>query len=175
MTIGLEFEMCQGGHARLPHGASRISARFPGRRSLRRISEIDTLARGLCLRCQRTAGRALPFCHALAGHPCAAGPVPLAPDRRMAAKLDRAGLQRRPCCLPSLKQRRHPGLAFRGSMAGPCDPLPALAGALADTRAPLGADAVRHAFIAVDFHHLLLAGLPAHLKKRVFRVGRYHV
>ncbi len=28
--------------------------------------------------------------------------------------------------------------------------------------ARLGADAVRYSFIAVDFHHLLLAGLPAH-------------
>ena len=28
--------------------------------------------------------------------------------------------------------------------------------------AQLGADVVRTSFIAVDFHHLLLAGLPAH-------------
>ena len=33
---------------------------------------------------------------------------------------------------------------------------------LADVCARLGADAVRYSFIAVDFHHLLLAGLPAH-------------
>jgi hypothetical protein len=33
---------------------------------------------------------------------------------------------------------------------------------LADTCARLGADAVRYTFIAVDLHHLLLAGLPAH-------------
>jgi hypothetical protein len=37
------------------------------------------------------------------------------------------------------------------------------AGALADACARLGADAVRYSFIAVDLHHLLLAGLPAHL------------
>ncbi len=36
---------------------------------------------------------------------------------------------------------------------------------LADACARLGADAVRYAFIAVDLHHLLLAGLPAHLLK----------
>jgi len=34
--------------------------------------------------------------------------------------------------------------------------------ALADGNARLGADVVRYSFIAVDFHHLLLAGLPAH-------------
>ena len=33
---------------------------------------------------------------------------------------------------------------------------------LADTCARLAADVVCYAFIAVDFHHLLLAGLPAH-------------
>ncbi|MGF6472729.1 hypothetical protein QFZ89_007980 [Paraburkholderia youngii] len=33
---------------------------------------------------------------------------------------------------------------------------------LADARARLGADVVRYSFIAVDLHHLLLAGLPAH-------------
>ena len=34
--------------------------------------------------------------------------------------------------------------------------------ALADDGARLGADVARYAFIAVDFHHLLPAGLPAH-------------
>jgi hypothetical protein len=33
---------------------------------------------------------------------------------------------------------------------------------LADAHARLGADVNRYFFIAVDFHHLLLAGLPAH-------------
>ena len=33
---------------------------------------------------------------------------------------------------------------------------------LADVCARLGADVVRYTFIAMDLHHLLLAGLPAH-------------
>jgi hypothetical protein len=37
---------------------------------------------------------------------------------------------------------------------------------LADACARLGADVVRYSFIAVDLHHLLLAGLPAHPKQR---------
>jgi hypothetical protein len=36
------------------------------------------------------------------------------------------------------------------------------ADALAGACARLGADAVRYSFIAVDLHHLLLAGIPAH-------------
>ena len=36
---------------------------------------------------------------------------------------------------------------------------------LAEACARLGADVVRYSFIAVDLHHLLLAGLPAHLCK----------
>jgi hypothetical protein len=36
------------------------------------------------------------------------------------------------------------------------------ADALADACARLGADVVRYSFIAVDLHHLLLTGLPAH-------------
>ena len=36
---------------------------------------------------------------------------------------------------------------------------------LADVCARLGADVVRYSFIVVDLHHLLLAGLPAHLCK----------
>jgi hypothetical protein len=38
---------------------------------------------------------------------------------------------------------------------------------LADACARLGADVVRYAFIAVDLHHFLLAGLPAHSKKKL--------
>lgn len=37
------------------------------------------------------------------------------------------------------------------------------AGILTDACARLGANVVRYSFIAVDLHHLLLAGLPAHL------------
>ena len=36
------------------------------------------------------------------------------------------------------------------------------ADALADACARLGADVGRYSFIAVDFHHILLAGPPAH-------------
>jgi len=35
---------------------------------------------------------------------------------------------------------------------------------LAEACARLGADVVRYTFIAMDFHHLFLAGLPAHPK-----------
>jgi hypothetical protein len=48
------------------------------------------------------------------------------------------------------------------------------AGVREGTGEALGADAVRYTFIAVDFHHLLLAGLPAHLRKRSHRLRRYH-
>jgi len=40
---------------------------------------------------------------------------------------------------------------------------------LADDSARLGADVVRYSFIAVDSHHLLLAGLPAHLCENASR------
>jgi hypothetical protein len=39
---------------------------------------------------------------------------------------------------------------------------------LADNDARLGADVDRYSFIAVDFHHLLLAGLPAHAHPTVW-------
>jgi hypothetical protein len=43
------------------------------------------------------------------------------------------------------------------------------AATLADDCARLGADADRYSFIVVDSHHLLLAGLPAHLCKNAPR------
>jgi hypothetical protein len=43
---------------------------------------------------------------------------------------------------------------------------------LADACARLGADAVRYSFIVVDLHHLLLAGLPAHLCENSTRYKR---
>jgi hypothetical protein len=43
---------------------------------------------------------------------------------------------------------------------------------LADTCARLGADVVRYSFIVVDLHHLLLAGLPAHLCENSARYNR---
>lgn len=50
-----------------------------------------------------------------------------------------------------------PGITlFRGSMAR------RFAYTLADACARLGADVARYAFIVMDLHHLLLAGLPAH-------------
>jgi hypothetical protein len=36
---------------------------------------------------------------------------------------------------------------------------------LTDASARLGVDVDRYSFIAVDFHHLLLAGLPAHTEQ----------
>jgi hypothetical protein len=46
---------------------------------------------------------------------------------------------------------------------------------LADACARLGADVVRYSFIAGDLHPLLLAGLPAHLRKNSIsvRFGEY--
>src|SRR5262249_6533366 len=41
---------------------------------------------------------------------------------------------------------------------------------LADACARLGANVGRYSFIAVDLHHLLLAGLPAHLCENAFTV-----
>ena len=46
------------------------------------------------------------------------------------------------------------------------------AGILANDSARLGADVVRYSFIAVDLHHLLLAGLPAHPCANARRSGR---
>ncbi len=69
----------------------------------------------------------------------------------------------------------HPRFAFRcdNGVGVPIDsfaaqwlayahPCRRFAPGLAADDARLGADAVRYSFIAVDFHHLLLAGLPAH-------------
>jgi hypothetical protein len=62
------------------------------------------------------------------------------------------------------KQRRHPDLGFRGSMAGLCPPLPTL------RRRPLGRQRTArgrcrcYSFIVVDLHQLLLASLPAHFE-----------
>ncbi len=46
------------------------------------------------------------------------------------------------------------------------------AGTLAGTDARLGADVDRYSFIAVDSHHLLLAGLPAHYRWRIHGADR---
>ena len=44
---------------------------------------------------------------------------------------------------------------------------------LANVCARLGADVVRYSFIAVDLHHLLLAGLPAHLCENLKNVEKW--
>jgi len=58
----------------------------------------------------------------------------------------------------------YPDRRFADTLAGAC--------------ARLGADVVRYSFIAVDLHHLLLAGLPAHLCENVppsvTRAIRFH-
>src|SRR5262249_57172914 len=59
-------------------------------------------------------------------------PVPAQRASAHARFFDHAGSTRRSrwrarsCCLPHSKQRRHPDLGFRGSMAGLCPPLPTL-------------------------------------------------
>jgi hypothetical protein len=61
------------------------------------------------------------------------------------------------------------GTRDKGSFAAqwPARALPCrrFAAALAGAAARLGADVDRYSFIAVDLHHLLLAGLPAHTEQ----------
>jgi hypothetical protein len=54
---------------------------------------------------------------------------------------------------------------YRGSWLACTFPCRRFADILTDACARLGADVVRYSFIVVDLHHLLLAGLPAHLCK----------
>ena len=69
----------------------------------------------------------------------------------------------RPYCLPHYVTRRRPGyVSFAAQWLAYALPCRRFAGALADADARLGADVDRYSFIVVDFHHLLLAGLPAH-------------
>jgi hypothetical protein len=65
----------------------------------------------------------------------------------------------------TLSFRMYPGLSRRLRMAGLHGPCRRFADTRADACARLGADAARYSFIAVDLHHPLLAGLPAHLCK----------
>ena len=76
----------------------------------------------------------------------------------------------RPCCLPSCTPRRHPGLRLSRLVAPRAlrhDGWPMRAPVNASPRPrgssthDSGADADRYSFIAVDLHHLLLAGIPA--------------
>ena len=69
------------------------------------------------------------------------------------------------CCLPlhtdSVGTRNQFSIAAQWlACTFPCR---RFADILADACARLGADVDRYSFIAVDLHHLLLAGLPAHL------------
>jgi hypothetical protein len=50
---------------------------------------------------------------------------------------------------------------FRGSLAGLCNPRSTLRHKPHDLQRTTRADAARYSFIAMDFHHLVLAGLPA--------------
>ncbi|MBO0742713.1 MAG: hypothetical protein J2P51_14975, partial [Hyphomicrobiaceae bacterium] len=71
----------------------------------------------------------------------------------------------RPCCLPQWTRRRHPGfIPIAAQWLAYTFPCRRFARSLATTDARLGADVVRYSFIAADFHHLLLAGLPAHVQ-----------
>jgi hypothetical protein len=56
-------------------------------------------------------------------------------------------------------------LTFAAQWLAYAIPCRRFAGILANACARLGADVVCYSFIAVDFHHLLLAGLPAHSLK----------
>ncbi len=56
------------------------------------------------------------------------------------------------------------GLAFAARWLAYALPYRRFVAALADANARLGADVDRYAFIVVDLHHLLLAGLPAHFE-----------
>src|SRR2546430_11039855 len=56
------------------------------------------------------------------------------------------------------------GLAFAAQWLAYALPYRRFVGVLTDANARLGADVDRYAFIVVDLHHLLLAGLPAHFE-----------
>src|SRR5678815_500274 len=89
--------------------------------------------------------------------------------------LDLAGSARtlaiaRPPAWPSAQQTASaPGSKFISRLNGWPTRSPTDADILAVACARLGADADRYSFIAVDLHHLLLAGLPAHLLKNSVR------
>ena len=63
-----------------------------------------------------------------------------------------------------IEQRRHPGYwTFAAQWLACTLPCRRFADILADACARLGADVDRYSFIVMDLHHLLLAGLPAHI------------
>ena len=55
-----------------------------------------------------------------------------------------------------------PNLSYAAQYLACALPCERFTSALADTRASLGASAVRYSFTVTDFHRLPLAGLPAH-------------
>jgi hypothetical protein len=59
------------------------------------------------------------------------------------------------------------GLAFAAQWLAYALPYRRFVAVLADANARLGADVDRYSFIVVDFHHLLLAGLPAHFESHM--------
>jgi hypothetical protein len=96
-------------------------------------------------------------------------PVPAQGPSAHARVFDHAGplghsrWRARPCCLPPSERRRRPEMTSFAAQWLACTlPYRRFATALADCVARLGADAVRYPFIAMDSHHLVLAGLPAH-------------
>src|SRR5262245_37593565 len=72
--------------------------------------------------------------------------------------------------LPSATQTASaPGIRFLSRLNGwPARSSADASDILAVACARLGADVVRYSFIVVDLHHLLLAGLPAHLCKNSY-------
>src|SRR5262249_55420919 len=69
-------------------------------------------------------------------------------------------------CLPLYAKRRlSRSASFAAQWLAYAFPYRRFVPALASNNARLGADVDRYSFIAVDSHHLLLAGLPAHAKR----------
>src|SRR5262245_18356051 len=59
------------------------------------------------------------------------------------------------------------GLAFAAQWLAYALPYRRFVGVLTDANARVWADVDRYTFIVVDFHHLLLAGLPAHFESHM--------
>jgi hypothetical protein len=67
-------------------------------------------------------------------------------------------------CLPLAHRRRRSGLTvFAAQCPAYVSPYRLLVCPLAETSARLGAGVVRYTFPGMDFHHMLLTGLPANL------------
>ena len=72
------------------------------------------------------------------------------------------------CCLPPAHQRRRSGrTAFAAPYPAYVSPYRLLVCPLAETSARLRAGVVRYTFPGMDFHHMLLTGLPANLGDRL--------